>query len=145
MTDINFKETWSYTPGEAYPNYIAKVRLLERNGHFGFAELLNSLAVSLSSYFETLGRVLETTNDHTAASGSVSQYPKESSTGGRKKYQVNMDALHSFKECGFSWAGIARLYGANECAIKRSDEFGIGTGYSAISNDDLDSEIRDIL
>ena len=129
---------------------LAMVTLLVTNGHYALAEALDNLTVSLSSYFDTLGRMIDSSNpgthDHDTAGTCFSQREKEVSTGGRPRYQIGMETLCSLKECGFSWAGIARLYGVSESTIRRRrDEFGIASSYSDICDDGLDNEIKDIL
>ena len=78
---------------------MAMVSLLVTNRHYALAEALDNLTVSLSSYFDTLGSIIDSSNpgtqDHDTTGTCFSQCEKEASTGGRPRYEIGMEKLYS--------------------------------------------------
>ena len=121
-------------------NYAA-AGLLVSSGHHHFARLLEQLATELSTYYQLLTHFVESTSLQTAEHSAASNHcPKETSTGGRPRYQIDPNDIVSLKELGFSWMAIARFLRTSESTIRRRRaEFGIDFSYSDIIDEELDS------
>ena len=119
--------------------------LLVTTGHHDFARLLEQLAIELSTYYQVITHFIESVQF--AENFAVSNHcPKETSSGGRPRYQIDPNDIVSLKELGFSWVAIARFLGTSESTIRRRRaEFGITFSYSDISDEELDSVIKSII
>ena len=146
LSDVNTVE-YGHRHLERYVQIIlAMVSLLAANGHNDLAQLLQNLEDNLTLYFHTLGCMIAACYTNTDTDGSKLACLKENSTGGRPRYKICPDLMSSLRELGFSWVGMARLFGVSESTIRRRrDEFGITSCFSDISDENLDKEIKDIL
>ena len=71
---------------------------------------------------------------------------EQASTGGRPKYIVTKEQLECLRETGLSWRKIALFFGIHErTLLRRRAELTLLENFSAISDEDLDSHIADIL
>ena len=126
---------------------FAAASLLVSSGHHNFARLLEQLATELSTYYQLLTHFIEDASLQSAENSAASNHcPKETSTGGRPRYQIDPNDIVSLKELDFSWVAIARFLGTSESTIRRRRaEFGINFSYSDIIDEELDLIIRSIM
>lgn len=71
---------------------------------------------------------------------------KMKSTGGRPAYHIEKDLIEQLRETGMTWTAIARFIGVSEKTLYRKrSELGVQEGFSDISDNDLDKEIKHTL
>ena len=71
---------------------------------------------------------------------------KMKSTGGRPAYHIEKDLIEQLRETGMTWTAIARFISISEKTLYRKrSELGVQEGFSDISDNDLDKEIKHTL
>ena len=129
----------------------ATIHILEQGMQLLSTHEFESEYLVLSIFHSNIARYIRTLqygfNDCTVPPICVSSYTMQSTgTPGRPKFLINIDTVELLRGCGYSWSQIADALQISRTTLWRrlKDANCVVQKYSEISDDDLDSHVRQI-
>ena len=132
-----------------WENYISIVAamasaLSQRQDEGRLSYLLEDLLTAMERELEKLTVV--TDSFPLRNSRDLNRCPTMPSTGGRPAFDRSKEQIEVLRDTAMNWKAISIFLGVSERTLfRRREEYGIQPTFSAISDEDLDEQVRQIL
>ena len=132
---------------EGYIRIVMAIYLVISNLQVAIGPLIANLLHCLREILQDLRTQIEVCNDDEARV-RTRRIPAQldTSSGGRRRYIISAEQIEVLRNTGMQWKAIANCLGVSPKTLyRRRIEYGIADSYTAIAEEELESNIRDIL